>query len=74
MSKKKFYIITTCCLIAVLIVFEMIMYYAVGEDVLLQKGPMRTLWICFSLFIVALSIVRDIIMKKIYKNKENKDD
>ncbi len=71
MDFKKFYIITNCCFIAVIIIFEMAMYFFVGEDVLLGKGKMRVLWICFPIVIVGLSFLRDFIIKRKYKNNDN---
>lgn len=69
MNRKKFYIITTCCGIAAIIIFEILMYCFVGEEVLSKKGIMRTVWINFPIVIFCLSILRDFIIKKIYKNK-----
>ncbi|MDE7124129.1 MAG: hypothetical protein K2N83_01400, partial [Eubacterium sp.] len=65
MSKKKFYILTTCCLIAVLIIFEFVMYYFVGEEALLEKGKMRVLWLSFPVIFTLLStFIRDYIIKR----------
>lgn len=72
MNKKKFYIISTCCIIAVLIIFEIVMYFCVGEDVLLEKGTMRVLWMGFPAIIIGLSLVRDYVIKKIYMNDNKK--
>ncbi len=71
MNKKKFYVISTCCLIAVLIVFEIVMYYFVGASVLLEKGKMRTFWIGFPTIIVVLSFIRDFVIMKKYANQDN---
>ena len=70
MNKKKFYIVTTCFIIAVIVVFEFVMYCFVGEDILLKKGTMRTLWISFPIVIFGLSSLRDFIIKRIYKNDD----
>lgn len=64
MNKKKLYIVTTCCGIAIIIIFEIVMYCFVGEDVLSKKGIIRTLWIHFPIFIFLMSILRDFIIKK----------
>lgn len=70
MNKKKFYILTTCSMIAVLIIFQIVMYYVVGEDILMQKGPLRTFWILFTPFIISLSFVRNLIMKRKFKDND----
>ena len=74
MNKKKFYIIRTCCLIAIIIIFEIIMYYAVGEDVLSQKGTMRNLFILFPVMIAVPSLVIDFIGKKVIGNNDRDKD
>ncbi|MDE6386123.1 MAG: hypothetical protein K2L36_08295 [Eubacterium sp.] len=74
MSKKKFYIITTCCVIAVLIIFEFVMYHFVGEVALMEKGIMRMLWLSFPVIFVLLStFVRDYIIKRKYKHNDDND-
>lgn len=61
---KKATIISNFCYIIILILFELFMYFFVGEDTLLQKGALRTIWIFFPMFIVILSIVTNLIIKK----------
>ena len=68
MNRKKIYIITTCCGLAAIIIFEIVMYCFVGEDVLSEKGIMRTLWINFPIVILVLSFLRDFLIKKIYND------
>lgn len=70
MSKKAILIIERCCAVALLIIFEIIMYFAVGEEILMQKGPMRTFWLFFPLILCILSILAENMINKIYKNKE----
>ena len=72
MNKKKFYIITTCCLIAIFIIFQIVMYYAVGEEVLSRKGPVRTLWLFSPIVIMCLTFVRNLIMKRKYEKNDKK--
>lgn len=73
MNKKKVYIITTCCLIAAVIAFQIIMYYIVGEEVLLEKGKIRTFWLSFPIVFLCLSFLRDFIIKKKYSSIDNED-
>ena len=44
MNKKRFYIITTCCIIAIFVIFEIAVYCLVGEDELIKNEKMRALW------------------------------
>jgi len=67
-TKKKFYIIFSCGLVAALIVFQIVMYSFVGEEILSSKGPMRVLWLLFPVVIIGLSFVRDIIIKRKYED------
>ncbi len=68
MNKKKFYIIFTCSLVAAVIIFQIVMYSFVGEDVLLRKGPIRVVWLLFPVVILIFSFVRDIIIKRKYED------
>lgn len=68
MNKKKFYIIFTCGLVAAVIIFQIVMYSFVGEDVLLRKGPIRVVWLLFPIVVLVLSFVRDIIIKRKYED------
>lgn len=70
MSKKAILIIERCCAVAILIIFEIIMYFAVGEEILMQKGPMRIFWLLFPLMLCILSILAENMINKIYKNKD----
>ena len=72
MNKKKFYIITTCCMIAIFIIFQIVMYYAFGEEGLSKKGPVRTLWLFSPFIIVGFSFVRDFIIKRKYEKNDKK--
>ena len=51
MNKKQFYILTTCCLVALLVLFEVVLFIAFGGERLEQSG-----W-------VLLSFLRDYIIK-----------
>ncbi len=62
MNKKRFYIITTCCIIAIFVL--------VGEDELIKNEKMRALWIGFPIVVVGLSFLRDLIIKKYMNGKE----
>lgn len=73
MNKKKFYIITTCCLIVAMIAFQMAMYYIVGEKTLLESGKMRSFWLFFPLVFLGLTFLRDFIIKKKYNSIDNED-
>ncbi|MDD6729026.1 MAG: hypothetical protein PUE08_07410, partial [Eubacteriales bacterium] len=66
---KKFYLISTSIVVAVLVIFEIVMYFFVGEDALATKGIVRTIWIIFPIFILALSFLRDFIIKKHFDDK-----
>lgn len=68
MNKKRFYIVSTCIIVAILVVFEIVMYCFAGEEILLQKGPIRTFWIIFPSVIIGLSFVRDLIIHKKFDN------
>ncbi len=70
MNKKKFYIIFTCGLVAAVIIFQIVMYSFVGEDVLVRKGPMRVFWLLFPIVVLSLSFVRDIIIKRKYEDND----
>lgn len=70
MSKKKFYIIFTCSIVVVLIIFEIIMHYFVGEDMLLKKGAIRTIWLLFPIIIISFTFVRDLIIKRKYEDND----
>ncbi len=70
MNKKKFYIIFTCGLVAAVIIFQIVMYSFVGEDVLVRKGPMRVFWLLFPIVVLVLSFVRDIIIKRKYEDND----
>lgn len=72
MNKKKFYIIFTCSIVAALIIFQIVMYYFAGEDVLLKNGKMRTIWLLFPAIIIGLSFVRDLIIKRKYEDNDKK--
>ena len=70
MNKKRFYIITTCCIIAIFVIFEIAVYCLVGEDELIKNEKMRALWIGFPIVVVGLSFLRDLIIKKYMNGKE----
>ena len=72
MNKKRFYIITTCCIIAIFVIFEIAVYYLVGEDELIKNEKMRALWIGFPIVVVGLSFLRDLIIKKYMNGKEDR--
>lgn len=72
MNKKTAVIFSRFLIIAIFIVFEIVMYYAVGEEILLQKGPIRILWLVLTFLIPNLTFLSDFIINKIYKNKEKK--
>lgn len=72
MNKKTFYILSTGFYIAILIIFEIVMYTCVGEDVLSQKGFLRNLWIFFPLILLPLTLLRDFIIKKMNDNEKKK--
>lgn len=72
MNKKTFYILSTGFYIAILIIFEIVMYTCVGEDVLLQKGFLRNLWISFPTILLPLIFLRDFIIKKMNDNEKKK--
>lgn len=38
MNKKQFYILTTCCLVALLVLFEVVLFIAFGGERLEQSG------------------------------------
>lgn len=68
--KKIFYIISTLLIVLILIVFEIVMYFCVGEEALMKKGELRTLWILFPAIILILSFLRDLIIKVKYKDNK----
>lgn len=68
--KKSFYIISTLLIVLILIVFEIVMYFFVGEEALMKKGELRTLWILFPAIILILSFLRDLIIKVKYKDNK----
>ena len=70
MNKKRFYIITTCCIIAIFVIFEIAVYCLVGEDELIKNEKMRALWIGFPIVVVGLSFLRDLIIKKYMNGNE----
>lgn len=69
MKKKTVRIIILALYALIFIGFEIFMYYAVGEEILLQKGPMRTLWLAATTIIVALGFFIGPILNRINKNK-----
>lgn len=44
MNKKQFYILTTCCLVALLVLFEVVLFIAFGGERLEQSGWVK--WLC----------------------------
>ncbi len=72
MNKKTAVIISRILIIAIFAAFEILIYYAVGEEVLFQKGSIRTLWLVLTFLIPNLTFLSDFIINKIYKNKEKK--
>lgn len=72
MDKKKIYIITTCRVISIFSIFQVVMYYAMGQEILLKKEAMRTIWILFLQIILYLSFVKDFIIKRKYENNDKK--
>ncbi len=63
MNKKRFYILTTCCLVALLVVFEVVLFLTFGGAGLAQNGWAK--WLCAGapVLIVLLSFLRDYILK-----------
>ena len=63
MNKKQFYILTTCCLVALLVLFEVVLFIAFGGERLEQSGLVK--WLCAGapVLIVLLSFLRDYIIK-----------
>ncbi len=63
MNKKQFYILTTCCLVALLVVFEVVLFLTFGGEGLAQSGWAK--WLCAGapVLIVLLSFLRDYIIK-----------
>ncbi len=72
MNKNKFYIIFTCSIVVVLIIFEIVMYCFVGVDALSKKGIMRIFWIIFPIVILGMSLLRDLIIKRKYGDNDKK--
>lgn len=71
MSKKSIIILRVSTII-VFIVFQIIMYFAVGEEVLIQKGTIRTMWLILTAVILILPTVIELVFRKIYKNNQRK--
>ena len=63
MNKKQFYILTTCCLVALLVLFEVVLFIAFGGERLEQSGWVK--WLCAGapVLSVLLSFLRDYIIK-----------
>ena len=63
MNKKQFYILTTCCRVALLVLFEVVLFIAFGGERLEQSGWVK--WLCAGapVLIVLLSFLRDYIIK-----------
>lgn len=69
MNKKTVHIIVSCCGFIAIIATVFGMYYGLGDTVLFNKGNIRTLWICSPVIIIILDISANILIEKIYKNK-----
>ena len=69
MNKRSAYILSRCLCIAAIIIFQVVMYYAVGIETLSQKGTMRTFWLVFTGVIPNITILCDIFIEKKYKKR-----
>lgn len=72
MKKRTASILVRCIAVAAIIIFELVVYYVFGEESVMQRGALRTLWIIFPCAVVLLTIAADLIISKIYKNKPQK--
>lgn len=70
MSKKQFYILSTCVLVALLVIFEIVLVIALGGERLEQSGWAK--WLCAGapVLILLLSFLRDYILKVKFSSKK----
>ena len=63
MNKKQFYILITGCLVALMLLFEVVVFIGCGSELLEQSGWVK--WLCAGapVLIVLLSFLRDYIIK-----------
>lgn len=66
MTKKR--IIKVVLLVVIMILTSLFFYYVVGEEACMQKGPIRTLWLCMPLAFCIIDLSAEYIMQK-DKNK-----
>lgn len=72
MKKRTASILVRCIAVAAIIIFELVIYYVFGEESVMQRGTLRTLWIIFPCVAVLFTIAADLIIARIYKNKPQK--
>lgn len=72
MSKRSFYIISTCVLILFILAYCAVSFFIDKENGLFQGGLLSILWLLFSAAVVAAAIVREVILKKVYSNENIK--
>lgn len=72
MKKRTASILVRCIAVAAVIIFELIIYFVFGEESVMQRGALRTLWILFPCLVVLFTIAADLIIGRIYKNKSQK--
>lgn len=70
MNKRVYYVLSRIILIAILILFEAVMYFAAGETALSQKGALRTVWLLLPAFLLIVQTVVDFI---VFRKKREKD-
>lgn len=71
-SKRNFYIIATCALVLSIIGFCIVSFFVTKENAVFSGGLIRTLWIVFLFAAVAAAVARSVILKKVYLNRNVK--
>lgn len=72
MSKRSFYIASTCVLILFIFAYSIVSFFVSKDNALFQGGPLRIIYLLLFAAVAAVAVARNAILKKVYSDTDIK--